>query len=353
MKIVKIIAFLLVLLMLSGCTLTINGNYNPQSQSNSSQSASDVSSNDVSSTVKENEDDTFTINFYTDQYSDAYKNLGDDETVLTTSAEGTHIRFTSSASDVKVKLEYISWVDGENYFHVIADFFDETVVKDKVYAFDGLMAETIPEYRITAEKGECSAVWYLQEDGRDGGNVFTVSGDFPELKKLEQGNDDYERMLPLMNAVVSIAAFEGRNDILSDDELFWKIVACAYTMNHLYNLPETVEPFAVDEWLIDAYTNAIFYEKTKYPEYDERFVIYHPDRAERYDIYPIFYDYDTAFKVTSVKNNADGTAEVDFIINISALDIVDVKKRVQLAPQSESYGSNPFEWIITGITDIN
>ncbi|MGN0517441.1 MAG: hypothetical protein ACI4II_01805 [Acutalibacteraceae bacterium] len=52
--------FLLVLLMLSGCTFTINGNYDPQSQSNSSQSASDVSSSDVSSTVTENEDDTFT-----------------------------------------------------------------------------------------------------------------------------------------------------------------------------------------------------------------------------------------------------------------------------------------------------
>lgn len=190
-------------------------------------------------------------------------------------------------------------------------------------------------------------------DGRDGGNVFTVSGDFQDLKILEQGNDDYEHMLPLMKAVVSIAAFEGRNDILSDDELFWKIVACAYTMNHLDNLPETVEPFAVEEWLIDDYINAIFYEKTKYPEWDERFVEYHPDRAERYDVYPVFYAYDTDFEVTAVKNNADGTADVDFIINISDLDIVNVKKRVQLKPQSDSYGSNLFEWIITGVTDIN
>ena len=354
MKIVKMITPLLALLMLYGCTVVNNRENDNQSQLNSSLVVSDVSS-EVSSTVDDNEDsdDTFTLNFYTDHNSDEYKNLGSDETVLSTGTEDTHIRFTSSANNVKVKLEYVSWVDGENYFHVISNVFEETVAKDKVYSFDGFLSETIPKYRITAEKGECSAVWYLQYDAKDGDYVFTVSGDFPDLKILEQGNDDFERMLPLMKAVVSIAAFEGNNNILSEDELFWKIVACAYTMNHMYSLPETVEPFYVEEWLVDAYVNAIFYEKTKVPEYDERFVKYHNNRAEKYDVYPVFYAEDTAFEITSVNNNADGTADVDFIINVPDLDIENIKKRVCLKPQSDSYGSNPFEWKIVAITDLN
>lgn len=388
MKKLKLIAFVLILAMLTSCDLniTINGGTSSTTQessltesdkgSNSStsentsestpestiSSSSAESKNDtdskaeskveskVENPIKDDPADDFFITFYYDERYGAYSNLCDKpDKTFKTGCKGlgkdTNVRFTTHTDGVKVEFLNVEWCAGEQYFHRLDTVFTVTTKSDKIYQFDASLTNGTPDYIIKATKGNKIAYWHLMNDGEPEATIF---GALPT-----QGLEKDSIMTPLIKSYVTFSCLTGSNDIAQNNDIFWQAISFAYQMQHVGEWHNGQSYYDPETWIVDAYAKTMFPKITKYPSFPKDSLIGYDNSAKtRYKFIPSEYASEDNFEFVRADYNADGTAQVDYMFTMTDFNIMTTVKRVHLEPVQDINGDNPFLWRITGIETL-
>lgn len=289
------------------------------------------------------QDDRFTLTFFTDPESDEFRTCGEVQEVFPGDAdagEQQNIRFVCDADDVVLSLEVGEWVQVgmTDYFHSLDYIFSVETTKDAIYEFPGVLYPEYPMYRITAFKGNKSAVWYLKEDGGNGGTVWEVTGE--ELQPtLPQETDP---IITLCGVYAGMTVTAG-NDVGQHPEYFWKTVTNAITLLTLL-VADTDENgyIYIDEWLLDAYVETLFPDTAVYPEVREGEEVIGPGEGGDYYAMQANYLYDYSSLERLNVELRDERAVVTMIVKGQ----IDESVQVYLEPVSKL--RNPFGWMIVG-----
>ena len=213
---------------------------------------------DSSDEQTENTDDeAFTIYICSDKNSEEYASLGEYVTVLdgcSDSEEGDKVRFTCSQDGVDVVLECVDYIADLDYFHSYMPIFNTSTNAGTVYEFDASLSDTLPSYRLYAQKDGLTAVWYLQSELMKESSVFEIKG---ELCKAQIPDES--------SPIIVLCKVYARNSVLSGEDVgylpeqFWNTVAasvCAVRELHDGVAPEG--KIWLEEWLVNAYAQALF-----------------------------------------------------------------------------------------------
>ena len=341
----RILAWILIMVLFVGCAgCKENETEKEQTGSENLETATDGENKPVSvDNTDETENDDFRLTIYTDLYSEEYQELGNAQMWLSgfsEETEGKKIRFCSDVDDVYVTLEQGEWMEAPLYFRPVDCMFNVETKAGKVYEFDGYLAECIPLYRITAFKGDKTAVWYLMEDGKDGKQVFEVAGEEPHATCPEITD-------PILSlcAVYAGLSIRVEEDIAYKPEQFWTAIANAVTIVTLQTADADAEGnIYLDYETLNKYAEAMFPETGVYPDIKESDGIIWPESAEDSVIVKANFTVDDS---TVVVRSMEVTDDRNVDITLLFKGEIEEYAVVHISPVSEV--QNPFKWVITGV----
>ena len=341
----RIASLLLVFVLVAGCAGcgAKNGDKEEETKEKAAQSEEVKKEAGKADKKAEPQDDDFTLTFFTDPESDEFQTCGEVQETFPGDAdagEQQKIRFVCDSDDVALSLEVGEWVQVgmTDYFHSLDYIFSVETTKDAVYEFPGVLYPEFPMYRITAFKGNKSAVWYLKEDEGNGGTVCEVTGE--ELQPaLPQETDP---IITLCGVYAGMTVTAG-SDVGQHPEYFWKTVTNAITLLTLL-VADTDENGYIytDEWLLDAYVETLFPDTAVYPEVKEGEEVIGP--GEWGDYYTIRANY--LYDYSSLERLDEELQDEGAVITMIVKGQIDESVQVYLEPVSKL--RNPFGWMIVG-----
>ena len=294
------------------------------------------------------------LKVYIDPTSSEYQNLGtvDDYLMSWISSDmPVPIRFVTLVDGVVVKLERVSLNEDYSYLEVTEEIFITETNKGTLYAFDGFIAETIPQLQLVAEYNGLRSVWPIQYDLAYGNTVFTLTGyPVPQI-------DETSNMIHICRAY-AISFYEAHHklgyytasDKVSTDEL-WPTVAKAITLNNLYRKQDTNDnTIVVPDNILNAYVKAMFPNVQTLPPLDTNYIQYNSSNC-KYNITPNFYP--LAWELIYCSESViQGRGKV-WIVAIAIEDVENGKEPttyvVYLKANEKQAENNPFDYHITGI----
>ena len=295
---------------------------------------------------------------YIDPSSPEYQNLGTVDDYLMTgnsSDMAVQIRFVALVDGVVVKLERVSFNHDYSYLEVTEEIFIAETNPAIVYAFDSIVAETIPQFQLVAEYNGLRCVWPIQDDLAYGNTVFTLVGQ-PSQQVIPL--DETSNMIHICRAyAISFYELYYKSgpyivpDKVSNDEL-WQTVSTAITINNLYNTQD-INNIVVQNNILNSYAKAMFPDVQKLPPLDTNYIKYNSNNGT-YNVTPHFPPVAWQLVYCS-ENEIPGIGKV-WTVAIAIEDVENGKQPitfvVYLKANEKQTQNNPFDYHITGIAEL-
>ena len=298
--------------------------------------------------IAKEEEDNVLLTIYTDPLSSEYKVLGTQYEYLDqTELEGDLIKFISNKDGVKVRLQYIVWNTDLKCFMSYDEAFDISTKSGEIYAFNGIMAETIPSFRLIAEYKNMTYIWYLQQDGKDGKTVQTI-----ESKNSWVAQDIYEdsNMIPICTALAVSARIYGDDYKNYTSEEFWETIASALTMTYTEHEDEYI---IIEEWVLNAFIKTIFPDIEEAPKPPKDTTLMEEIENGIWSIRTCSYGDWISYELIGIYKDDNNTWIMTVAVRNNDEDEEDISYcKVVYLEQNEKQGEGPFEYHVTVVDDL-
>lgn len=307
---------------------------------------------DITEVTAEDESGNLLITLYNAD-SDEYHALQGIIESINTGIESDYgmngFRFVSPNSNVKVRLEGILWSSLVNDFETDYTYFEIETEKDKIYEFDCVVTETIPDFRLVAEYGDMKSTYYFAMDGESVENVVEMTDD--EFVPDEITDDTAFYNLCAARAASKVY-YEGYVDH-NDPAAIWNTVAYAVTLNYIeMNGEDFDEYIGLSTWEVESYMDTMYPEcKDAYPQMNEECYVEGSMRQySDYDVTPYMFENFCTNEFYGVEDNGNGTYSVKIRIDDYRFEgFTENGFAVIVTPDANS----PFGYIITDIVDYD
>ena len=346
-KAAAIILTLAFLLSLAAC----GGSDNEATATTSEQGSAVQAVAESTAAVTERDDDPTFLTLFRYPDSKEYKAIKKAEKIETgIDGEFNEIwKFRAEKDGVKVRLEYISWVNEVGNFQIIENIFEIETEKGKYYEFSCTVGEAIPEYRLVAEYGGLRAEYNIQYDGM---------GDEPKAVELigeKYHPDEITEDSPFYALCLSHAITATDNDTsVKDNYAFWQTFASAVTQNYEAAGGDAFngENLKLTEWAANAYLSALYPSLNgAYPDYPDGGEIVRTPEA--YEIMPCSYGDLHSSEFYGVEDNGDGTYTVKIKVYTypDEYEVLEADKAVIVKPLDSYDENNPFGYTVLRVED--
>ena len=351
-KAAALILSLAFLLSLAAC----GGSDNEATATTSEQGSAVQAVAESTAAVTEQDDDPTLLTLFRYPDSTEYKAIKKAEKIETgIDGEFNEIwKFRAEKDGIKVRLEYISWVNEVGNFQIISDAFEIEPQKGKYYEFSCTVGEAIPQYRLVAEYGGLRTEYYIQYDGM---------GDEPKAVELigeKYHPDEITEDSPFYALCLSqaITATDNDNDTsVKDNYAFWQTFAFAVTQNYEAAGGDAFngEKIKLTEWVAKAYLSAL------YPSFNGAYpalpsggkVVYTPETYEKYEVMPCSYGDLHSSEFYGVEDKGDGTYTVKIKVYTypDEYEVLEADKAVIVKPLDSYDENNPFGYTVLRVED--
>lgn len=293
---------------------------------------------------------------YMDCNSDDYQGLvGKIEHIKTgmePKFDSEYFRFVSPEEGVKIRLESIMYSPIVDSFEVTDTVFERTPEKGKIYEFECLVTETIPDHRLVVECGDARAEYYMVADGFEVLTKLQMIAESP--KAIEQGSVFYR--ICVARAVSDV--YYNDRLIKHEPEVVWNTLAYAVTLNEfeMIGTEDYVNMIGLSDWEADAYFSTLYpsldESKTKLME-DGRVVAAHFSVGKKYLVEPHLFEKFCTDEFFGVQNNGDGTYSVKILVHDQRAPEVEFDRDRGLAVIVKPDANSPFGYIIKDVVDCD
>lgn len=266
--------------------------------------------------------------------------------------DSEYFRFVSPEEDVKVRLEAIMYSPIVDSFEVTDTVFERTAEKGKIYEFESLVTETIPDHRLVAECGDARAEYYMVADGFEVLTKLQMIAESPQ--QIEQDSVFYR--LCVARAVSDV--YYNDRLIKHEPEVVWNTLAYAVTLNEfkMNGTEDYVNMIGLSDWEADAYFSTLYpsldESKTKLME-DGRVVEAHFSVGKKYLVEPHLFEKFCTDEFFGVQNNGDGTYSVKILVHDQRAPEVEFDRDRGLAVIVKADASSPFGYVIKDVVDCD
>lgn len=266
--------------------------------------------------------------------------------------DSEYFRFVSPEEGVKIRLESIMYSPIVDSFEVTDTVFERTAEKGKIYEFECLVTETIPDHRLVVECGDARAEYYMVADGFEVLTKLQMIAESP--KAIEQDSVFYR--LCVARAVSDV--YYNDRLIKHEPEVVWNTLAYAVTLNEfkMNGTEDYVNMIGLSDWEADAYFSTLYpsldESKTKLME-DGRVVAAHFSVGKKYLVEPHLFEKFCTDEFFGVQNNGDGTYSVKILVHDQRAPEVEFDRDRGLAVIVKPDANSPFGYIIKDVVDCD
>ena len=274
------------------------------------------------------------------------------QTGMNPNLDSEYFRFVSPEDGVKVRLEAIVYSPIVDGFEVTDTIFERTAEKGKIYEFECLVTETIPDHRLVVKSGEAKAEYYMVTDGFEAVTKLQMIAEAPE--PIEQDSAFYR--LCVARAVSDV--YYNDRLIKHEPEVVWNTLAYAVTLNEfkMNGTEDYVNMIGLSDWEADAYFSTLYpsldESKTELKE-DGRVVATHFSVGEKYLVEPHLFEKFCTDEFFGVQNNGDGTYSVKILIHDQRATEIEFDRDRGLAVIVKADANSPFGYIIKDVVDCD
>lgn len=293
---------------------------------------------------------------YMDCNSDDYQGLTGKIEHIKTGMEpkfdSEYFRFVSPEEGVKIRLEAIMYSPIVDGFEVTDTVFERAAEKGKIYEFECLVTETIPDHRLVVECGDARAEYYMVADGFEVVTKLRMIAEVPA--QIEQDSAFY--CLCVARAVSDV--YYNDRLIKYEPEVVWNTLAYAVTLNEfkMNGTEDYVNMIGLSDWEADAYFGTLYptldESKTALPE-NGYVVSAHFGTGEKYLVEPHLFEKFCTDEFFGVTSNSDGTYSVKILIHDQRAPEFEFDRDRGLAVIVKADANSPFGYIIKDVVDCD
>lgn len=293
---------------------------------------------------------------YMDCNSDDYQGLTGKIEHIKTGMEpkfdSEYFRFVSPEEGVKIRLEAIMYSPIVDGFEVTDTVFERAAEKGKIYEFECLVTETIPDHRLVVECGDARAEYYMVADGFEVVTKLRMIAEVPA--QIEQDSAFYR--LCVARAVSDV--YYNDRLIKYEPEVVWNTLAYAVTLNEfkMNGTEDYVNMIGLSDWEADAYFGTLYptldESKTALPE-NGYVVSAHFGTGEKYLVEPHLFEKFCTDEFFGVTSNSDGTYSVKILIHDQRAPEFEFDRDRGLAVIVKADANSPFGYIIKDVVDCD